>query len=312
VRRIPDVHHGLEDNYFVERIIDVKQLEEKIFDNKQFKQEMDVYCKNLSEREQLIDSSCRALWNHKLRNGEVTDVKKMWGFKNTHYGAITLQLEGDMTALFKPCTSSSEDITMELLGSQLDYILEFGQNAPVVSRRIPIYFFKSKTKGKIDEDILKETIDLCSVGDYLQGVMIGWRESISPVITPFRAKRSLPELYNFRIEAGMNLFKSQKVSTFHLFYYLIGIFRHGKDEFINTNTGDLVSLDLDRSNFKQDYNPRASHLNFTWCYSCYIEQKTYHTFDAVSKYSAYPISSLLQLALESDKIYPHIYKSKIY
>lgn len=141
--------------------------------------------------------------------------------------------------------------------------------------------------------------------------MIGWRESISPVITPFRAKRSLPELYNFRIEAGMNLFKSQKVSTFHLFYYLIGIFRHGKDEFINTNTGDLVSLDLDRSNFKQDYNPRASHLNFTWCYSCYIEQKTYHTFDAVSKYSAYPISSLLQLALESDKIYPHIYKSKI-
>ena len=53
VRRIPDVHHGLEDNYFVERIIDVKQLEEKIFDNKQFKQEMDVYCKNLSEREQV-------------------------------------------------------------------------------------------------------------------------------------------------------------------------------------------------------------------------------------------------------------------
>lgn len=49
---------------------------------------------------------------------------------------------------------------MELLGSQLDYILEFGQNAPVVSRRIPIYFFKSKTKGKIDEDILKETIGL--------------------------------------------------------------------------------------------------------------------------------------------------------
>ena len=53
VKRVPDLQHGLEDNYFVERIIDVKRLEQKILEDTVFKQEMNVSCRNLTEREQV-------------------------------------------------------------------------------------------------------------------------------------------------------------------------------------------------------------------------------------------------------------------
>ena len=46
---------------------------------------------------------------------------------------------------------------MEIVGSQLDYILEMGVNAPVVSRRIPIEFFESRLSKESDIDILTET-----------------------------------------------------------------------------------------------------------------------------------------------------------
>ena len=52
----------------------------------------------------LVDPECRALWNVKLKYSPISHIKKMWGFKNTHWGAITLELEGNMTVLFKVST----------------------------------------------------------------------------------------------------------------------------------------------------------------------------------------------------------------
>ena len=44
---------------------------------------------------------CRALWTSKLRYNRIEKIEKFWGFNDTHYGAITLVLEGGLRAQFK-------------------------------------------------------------------------------------------------------------------------------------------------------------------------------------------------------------------
>ena len=111
-------------------------------------------------------------------------------------------------------------------------------------------------------------IDLCRHGDYLEGVMIGWRENIKSIKTQRKAQSSVPEMLMARIELGSDLYKAQSVSTLHMFYWLVGILKWGKDEFISPE-GDLIALDLDRSKYYLTRNPRANNMNFTWCLGLY-------------------------------------------
>ena len=43
-----------------------------------------------------------------------------------------------MILFFKPCTSKSEDTSKEVIASYIDQLLQWGQTAPVITRRIPI------------------------------------------------------------------------------------------------------------------------------------------------------------------------------
>ena len=47
---------------------------------------------------------------------------------------------------------------MEIVGSHLDYILEFGVNTAVVSRRIPISVFENLLTAQPERVVLEETI----------------------------------------------------------------------------------------------------------------------------------------------------------
>jgi hypothetical protein len=49
----------------------------------------------------LLDLDCTALWTSILAKGEITGINKFWGFKNTHWGAITITINKSITALFK-------------------------------------------------------------------------------------------------------------------------------------------------------------------------------------------------------------------
>lgn len=43
---------------------------------------------------------------------------------------------------FQPCTSKSEDTSKEVIASFIDQLLQWGQTAPVITRRIPIQDFE--------------------------------------------------------------------------------------------------------------------------------------------------------------------------
>lgn len=135
--------------------------------------------------------------------------------------------------------------------------------------------------------------------------MIGWRDSLNEIETQRKIEGEIEALMHNRIELGSDLYKAQIVSKFHTFYWLIGILRHGKDEFI-THTGDLVSLDLDRSNYKKTIDPRSSSLNYTWCYNCYMDEELYENFLYIYQ-SDMPLSKLMEKSLSYDKIYSLYY-----
>ena len=140
--------------------------------------------------------------------------------------------------------------------------------------------------------------------------MIGWRNSLISIKTQKKTRSSAPELFNERISLGPDLYKAQKVSGFHTFYWLVGILRWGKDEFI-TAGGDLVALDLDRSNYRYTLHPRSSTLNFTWCFTCYMERSVYETFYHLNLNKKASLSALMKFSLQNDAVFDALYTSDI-
>ena len=48
-----------------------------------------------------MDNDCTAIWMNILKSDEIVGVERMWGFEDTHYGAITLRLKSGLRAMFK-------------------------------------------------------------------------------------------------------------------------------------------------------------------------------------------------------------------
>ena len=142
--------------------------------------------------------------------------------------------------------------------------------------------------------------------------MIGWWDSLVPIRTISKRDLDHPTLLDLRQQLSENLLPAQMQSKFHVFYYLIYILRHGKDEFI-TKSGDLVSLDLDRSRFQSTTAPTNPTMNFTWCYTCYMDRSTYHTLKAVGPHqrSELRLSALMKEMLSHDDIFTKMYDVRL-
>merc|ERR1712137_183377 len=147
-------------------------------------------------------------------------------------------------------------------------------------------------------------------GENFEGAMIGWRSSLKGIKTEKKTRNTIPNLLFNRIELGPDLYTAQKVSQFHSFYWLIGILRWGKDEYI-TPERDLVALDFDRSNYYYTLNPRSSTLNFTWCFTCYMDRNVFDTFYGIYNSKKYSMSNLIQSSLQGDTVFPSIYSRNI-
>ena len=141
--------------------------------------------------------------------------------------------------------------------------------------------------------------------------MIGWWNGLTPVRTGRKYKVPLEEMSEMRQNLTKNLYTTQLQSRYQSFYWLINILRHGKDEFI-TPEGDLVSLDLDRSRFSVATPPESPTINFTWCYTCYFDEWTYHTFTSISNQpSDKRFSALMQESLDSEDVFRGLYTEKL-
>ena len=160
--------------------------------------------------------------------------------------------------------------------------------------------------------VLKETADLCAVDEYFTGPMIGWWDSLIPIRTVRKYKEEVEILYEQRAELSENLLTTQMQSKYHAFYLLINILRHGKDEFI-TKDGDLVSLDLDRSRFKSTNPITGPSTNYTWCFTCYMDEWVYDTFEAVgpSQPADNRLGALMKTMLAEEDIFPDLWDSRL-
>lgn len=214
--------------------------------------------------------------------------------------------------IIKPCSSSSEDTSKELIASYLDQLLGFGQTAPVATRIIPVSVIDKYCNTPELRRVLNETVNLCAEDEYFVGPMIGWWNSLIPIRTVRKYKEPVEVSLAFRSELSENLLTTQMQSKYHAFYMLISILRHGKDEFI-TLDGDLVSLDLDRSRFKTVSPLTAPSINYTWCYTCYMDEWVYDTFQAVGPSQPVDnrLGSLMKVMLSHEEIFTGLWDSSL-
>ena len=188
----------------------------------------------------------------------------------------------------------------------IDLLLGFGQTAPVVTRAITIPELNDFCDTTDKQQGLAELVDKCALSDsYFLGPMIGWWEDLTPVRTVRKYKEPVEDLYSRRVELSENLLTTQMQSKFHAFYLLVNILRHGKDEFI-TRHGDLVSLDLDRSRFKSTAPITGPSINYTWCYTCYMDQWVYDTFQAVGP--SQPVDNRLGMLMKEMLAYEKFFQ----
>ena len=162
--------------------------------------------------------------------------------------------------------------------------------------------------------LLKETAEKCALdGGFFLGPMIGWWDSLIPVRTVRKYKEEVEILLEKRRPfLSENLYQAQMMSRYHAFYLLIHILRHGKDEFI-TEEGHLVSLDLDRSRFKSTAPLKASNMNYTWCFTCYMDEWVYDTFRAVGpeQSSDYRLGALMKEMLSHEDLFENLFDSRM-
>lgn len=216
--------------------------------------------------------------------------------------------------MMKPCSSTDEDTSKELIASYLDQLLGFGQTAPVATRVIPVSVIEKFADTYEKKSLLKETASKCALeGGYFLGPMIGWWDSLIPVRTMRKYKEDIDTLEDIRRPfLSQNLYQAQMMSKYHTFYMLVNILRHGKDEFI-TREGDLVSLDLDRSRFKTTAPLRASDINYTWCYVCYMDKWVYDTFQAIgpNQPADFKLGALMKEMLSHEDLFNNLFDSRL-
>ena len=142
--------------------------------------------------------------------------------------------------------------------------------------------------------------------------MIGWWDDLIPVRTVRKYKEEIEISYSKRFELAENLLTTQMQSKYHAFYLLINILRHGKDEFITKN-GELVSLDLDRSRFKSTAPITGPSINYTWCFTCYMDEWVYSTFQAVGPSQAVDnrLGALMKVMLAQETTFPDLWDSRL-
>ena len=142
--------------------------------------------------------------------------------------------------------------------------------------------------------------------------MIGWWNSLIPIRTINKKELQVEELLALRPSLKENLLPTQMQSKYHAFYLLINILRHGKDEFI-TKDGDLVSLDLDRSRFQSTKPIASTAVNYTWCYTCYMDKWVYDTFQSVgpSQPQAGRLGYLMREILQQEDIFKDIWNKAL-
>ena len=211
----------------------------------------------------------------------------------------------------QPCTSASEDTSKEVIASYLDQLLGFGQTAPVITRKIPVSVIESFVTPNSFK-LFNETLTCAHEDGYFVGPMIGWWEGLIPIRTVRKYKEEIPVSLKFRNELAKNLETTQMQSKFHAFYLLIHILRHGKDEFI-TKYGDLVSLDLDRAKFKSNSPITGPSINYTWCYTCYLDEGVYDIFQAVgpSQSPELRLGALMRDMLSHEDIFDNLWNPRL-
>jgi len=192
--------------------------------------------------------------------------------------------------------------------------LKFGQTAPAVPREISVQTLRQLITSDKDLKVFEDTVDRCAVDGKFTGPMIGWWKNLIPIRTvrkklegkdgrtPEKERKILQE----------NLLATQMQSKFHSLYFLVNILRHGKDEFI-TSSGDLISLDLDRSRFRSTPAVSNSHFNYTWCYTCYLDRWVYETFQAVGPDNPRTVrlGTLMQNVLQHETIFPRLWNERM-
>lgn len=212
---------------------------------------------------------------HRLVHEPIKGVDRWWGFGETHFGAITLEL-GNMKAMFKPCTSLTEDTTKEIVASRLDLLLQWGQTAPAITRFIPVKELEQFVETPEDRAAFNETLE-CAKEGYFVGPIIGWWDDLIPIRTRNKREKMIPQLIKWRSQLASQPIIAKMESKFHAFYLLVNVLRHGKDEFITQSDGHLVSLDLDRARFSSTPELKNPAVNYTWCYTCYMDKWAYDT-----------------------------------
>merc|ERR1712137_995433 len=106
---------ALDSSEYFERSHAMFQFERQFVDDPSKVEPTRIRCENYSQHLQLLDDDCAGVWFHLLRSSKVIKAEKFWGFEDTHFGAITLVLEGNMRAMFKPCSSFTEDTKNEVI-----------------------------------------------------------------------------------------------------------------------------------------------------------------------------------------------------
>jgi len=244
---------------------------------------------------------------HRLVHEPITAVDRWWGFGDTHFGAITLQI-GSMKAMFKPCTSLTEDTTKEIVSSRLDLLLGWGQTAPAITRLIRVKDIEKFVQTPEDQEAFEETLE-CAKNGYFVGPMIGWWNDLIPIRTRSKREKKIPQLMKWRRDLSDRPLIAKMESKFHAYYLLVNVLRHGKDEFITQGDGTLVSLDLDRSRFSSTPELKDPAVNYTWCYTCYMDKWTYDTLSHVGpsqpeqKRLGYLMKEMLELEPINNKLW---------
>jgi len=296
--------------YYKERATKRHHIQRELLDpeNEEQYSHAKVRCKQLSQHDQLIDPECTAVWLNRLKYGKITGVKTMWGFEDTHNGAITLELDGTYKAMFKPCTSSSENTNNEVIASHIDQVLGWGQVAPVIGRRISVSELAPLMRTEADKKVLERTKATCAKGDIFDGPVMGWWEGLIPIRTVRKYKAPIEEFRDLRADLSKNKYTTQEQAKFHAFYWLVNILRHGKDEFV-ARSGDLVALDLDRSKIQSVTPIDSLKTNYSWCYSCYQSQEAYDAFTLTGPNASpeYRLGHLIAESIAFEELIPDLW-----
>jgi len=243
------------------------------------------HCKDLTSLEKVRDTECRAEWLHHLSTARIVAIENMMGFAMGKKGAFEVRFADGRKAMFKPCGSGREWPENEVRASHVDYALGLHRAPPAVMRSLSldsIRLLLSQQVGKLsllDNSawILQQLEDTCALEDHLQGAMIGWFPELENAVTiPKRLEdTSVEEVREYRRSAPPS--EVMDVMQNHLFFFLLHTIRQpGYNEY-RIRDGPLLTVDLDRADFRPGPSSIRPLHKLSMCYFCMMDASLYET-----------------------------------